>query len=215
MRIATVFEWCPYIKKSVNRLSITHQELYKLFRSKERELNRLVTRTIERCPYKVLKTWPKATCAQGNPEEPFRIWGQAYFAYTHILPTGFPGGSDGKESTCNVGELGSVPGLGRSPGEGKATHSSILENSVDCSPWSHKESDGTFTSTHLLLHFYIRARALYLKFWIKFIGRLFIINYILGEESCFKILFIRKGSCGYERSNYLWPLRLPLSDKKL
>ena len=31
---------------------------------------------------------------------------------------GFPGGSDGKESACNEGDLGSVPGLGRSPGEG-------------------------------------------------------------------------------------------------
>ena len=31
---------------------------------------------------------------------------------------GFPGGSDGKESACNVGDLGSVPGLGRSPGGG-------------------------------------------------------------------------------------------------
>ena len=38
------------------------------------------------------------------------------------LPTpvflGFPGGSDGEESACNAGELDSVPGLGRSPGEG-------------------------------------------------------------------------------------------------
>ena len=39
---------------------------------------------------------------------------------------GFPGGSDSKESTCNSGDLGSIPGSGRSPGEGKATHSSIL-----------------------------------------------------------------------------------------
>ena len=31
---------------------------------------------------------------------------------------GFPGGSDGKESTCNAGDLGSIPGLGRSPGGG-------------------------------------------------------------------------------------------------
>ena len=73
------------------------------------------------------------------------------------------------------------------------------------SPWGHKESDGTFTGTftftHLLLLFYIIARTLYLKFWIKFIGRLLIINYILGEESCFRIFFIRKGSCGCERSN--------------
>ena len=37
------------------------------------------------------------------------------------------GGSDGKESACNVGDLGSIPGLGRSPGgEGLATHSNIL-----------------------------------------------------------------------------------------
>ena len=39
---------------------------------------------------------------------------------------GFPGGSDGKESTCNVGDLCSIPELGRVPGEGIATHSSIL-----------------------------------------------------------------------------------------
>ena len=32
---------------------------------------------------------------------------------------GFPGGSAGKESACNVGDLGLIPGLGRSPGEGK------------------------------------------------------------------------------------------------
>ena len=31
---------------------------------------------------------------------------------------GFPGSSDGKESACSVGDLGSIPGLGRSPGEG-------------------------------------------------------------------------------------------------
>ena len=31
---------------------------------------------------------------------------------------GFPGGSDGKESACNAGDLGLIPGLGRSPGEG-------------------------------------------------------------------------------------------------
>ena len=38
----------------------------------------------------------------------------------------FPGGSESKESTCNEGDLGSIPGLGRSLEEGKATHSSIL-----------------------------------------------------------------------------------------
>ena len=39
---------------------------------------------------------------------------------------GFPGGSDGKESFCNVGDLVSIPGLGRSPGEGKGYPCHIL-----------------------------------------------------------------------------------------
>ena len=39
---------------------------------------------------------------------------------------GFSGGSDGRESACNAGDLSSIPGSGRSPGEGNATHSSIL-----------------------------------------------------------------------------------------
>ena len=60
---------------------------------------------------------------------------------------GFPGGSDDKESACSVGDLGSVPGLGRSPGEGKGypIQYSGLENSTDCvvSPWGRKESDTT------------------------------------------------------------------------
>ena len=41
------------------------------------------------------------------------------------LPSGLPGGSAGKESTCNAGDPG-IPGSGRSAGEGIATHSSIL-----------------------------------------------------------------------------------------
>ena len=48
--------------------------------------------------------------------------------------TGFPCGSAGKESACNVGHLGSIPGLGRSPGEGKGypLQYSGLENSMEC-----------------------------------------------------------------------------------
>ena len=47
---------------------------------------------------------------------------------------GFPCSSAGKESTCNVGDLGLIPGLGRSPGEGKGypLQYSGLENSMDC-----------------------------------------------------------------------------------
>ena len=46
----------------------------------------------------------------------------------------FPCGSAGKESACNVGDLGSIPGLGRPPGEGKGypLQYSGLENFTDC-----------------------------------------------------------------------------------
>ena len=56
----------------------------------------------------------------------------------------FPCGSAGKESTCNAGDLGLIPGLGRSPGEGKGypLQYSGLENSID-SLWGRKESDTT------------------------------------------------------------------------
>ena len=43
-----------------------------------------------------------------------------------LCRSGFPGGSDGKESAHNVGDPGLISGLGRSPGEGMTTHSSIL-----------------------------------------------------------------------------------------
>ena len=47
---------------------------------------------------------------------------------------GFSGGSDGKESACNVGDLAQIPGLGKSPGEGKGypLQYSGLENPMDC-----------------------------------------------------------------------------------
>ena len=56
---------------------------------------------------------------------------------------GFLGGSDGKESACNVGDLGSIPGLGRSPGgeHGDPLHGQ--RSLAGCSPWGHKKSDTT------------------------------------------------------------------------
>ena len=50
---------------------------------------------------------------------------------------GLPGGSDSKESACNVGDLGSIPGLGRSPGggHGNPLQYSCLENSMDRIAW--------------------------------------------------------------------------------
>ena len=60
---------------------------------------------------------------------------------THSSILGLLCGSAGKESTCNVGDLGWIPGLWRSPGEGKGyqIQYSGLENSMDCivhSPWN-------------------------------------------------------------------------------
>ena len=69
----------------------------------------------------------------------------------------FPGESDGKQSTCNVGDLGSIPGLGKSPegGHGNPLQYSCLENPhgqrslASYSPWGHKELDRTkWLSTH-------------------------------------------------------------------
>ena len=72
----------------------------------------------------------------------------------YLCYQGFPGGSEVKASSCNVGDLGSIPGLGRSPGEGMATHSSILSWRI---PWTEepgprgcKESDTT-ERLHFLL----------------------------------------------------------------
>ena len=50
---------------------------------------------------------------------------------------GFPGGSAGKESTCRVGDLGSIPGLGRSPGDGNGypLQYSGLETSMNREAW--------------------------------------------------------------------------------
>ena len=56
---------------------------------------------------------------------------------TTALEEGFPGGSDGKQSACNAGDLGSVPGSGRSPGEGNGNslQYSCLENFMDKGAW--------------------------------------------------------------------------------
>ena len=72
---------------------------------------------------------------------------------------GLPGGSDGKKSACNVGDLGSIPESGRSPGEGNSYPLlySFLENSMDRGAWratvhgvaksQTQLSDFTFTFT--------------------------------------------------------------------
>ena len=74
-----------------------------------------------------------------------------FFINHNMIIKGFPGDADGEESTCNAGNLGSIPGLGRSPGEGHGTPLLYfcLENPhgqrslVGYIPWGLKELDTT------------------------------------------------------------------------
>ena len=63
----------------------------------------------------------------------------------------FPGGSDGKESACNMRDPGLIPGLGRSPGEGNGypLQYHCLENSVDRGAWQAAVHGVTKSQTRL------------------------------------------------------------------
>ena len=63
--------------------------------------------------------------------------GVVVFTIIVIIIGGFPGGSDGKESTCNAADLGSIPGSGRSPeeGNGNPLEYSCLDNSTNRRVW--------------------------------------------------------------------------------
>ena len=60
-----------------------------------------------------------------------------FFSMRHVNYGDFLGGSDGKASACNAGDTGSIPGLGRSPGErnGNPLQYSCLENPMDGRAW--------------------------------------------------------------------------------
>ena len=70
-----------------------------------------------------------------------------YLLYAKV----FPCGSAGRESTCNVGDLGSIPGLGRSPEEGKGypPQDSGLENSMDCIVYGVAKSQTRLSDFHV------------------------------------------------------------------
>ena len=93
-------------------------------------------------------------------ETPVRFLGWKIPWRRERLPTavflGFPSDSSGKESACNAGDLGSIPGLGRSPGGGHSNplQYTCLENTYEqrslagCSPWDCKESDNDWVTKH-------------------------------------------------------------------
>ena len=65
----------------------------------------------------------------------------------------FPGGSNGKESACNAGDTGSIPGLGKSSGEGNGypLQYSGLENSMDCRVHGIAKSQTQLSDFHFLM----------------------------------------------------------------
>ena len=85
---------------------------------------------------------------------------RTFFFFNWGNSHGIPGGSDNKESACNSGDMSSVPGSGRSPGEGEGypLQYSCLENSLDrggladYSPWDCKELDTTERLTHMSIY---------------------------------------------------------------
>ena len=91
--------------------------------------------------------WPRGDCqstwAELPPTPPPPLRGSV-----PLVVLDFPGGSDSKASVYNAGDQGSIPGLGRSPGEGNGNplQDYCLENPMHrgaYSPWSCKESDTT------------------------------------------------------------------------
>ena len=92
------------------------------------------------------------------------------------LPTpvfsGFLGGSDSKESACNVGDLGSIPGHGSSPGEGNSypLQYSGLENSMDRGAWQVTVHRVTKNRTQLSnFHFQVRQRKINIIWYHLFV----------------------------------------------
>ena len=94
----------------------------------------------ESCPEQFSSSWLKWMPMV------FASWKSAYYILTfrcvclcvRVLDP-LPGGSAGKESACNVGDLGSIPGMGRTPGEGKGYP--LQHSGLEKSPWGRKESD--------------------------------------------------------------------------
>ena len=79
---------------------------------------------------------PKVIVTKGERGEG-QIRGLELMLQTTIYKMDFPGGSDGKASVYNAGDPGSIPGLGRSPGEGNGSPLQYycLENSMDRGAW--------------------------------------------------------------------------------
>ena len=113
------------------------------------------------CPKPCQSFWPRVQLAAFRP---CNMEGEVWWALRAIGKSqeisnwknplrslGFPGGSDGKESTCSARDLGSIPGLGRSAGgrHGNPLQSSCLENPMDRGAWRATVHQVTKSQTRL------------------------------------------------------------------
>ena len=122
------------------------------------------TNMLPSCPRSKL-VWKKRPCAPPGPQPPLsaaEVTQRTLQSQVIISPDlwtlqfkqshkGFPGGSDGKVSVCNAGDLGWIPGLGRSPGEqnGNPLQYSCLENPMDSGAWQATSHGVTKSRTQL------------------------------------------------------------------
>ena len=84
-----------------------------------------------------LMNWNSVSIKHQHPISPHHSTPGLWHLPTYFLTLGFPGGSDSKQSVCNAGDPGSIPGLGRSPGDGNDNplQYSCLENFMDRRVW--------------------------------------------------------------------------------
>ena len=118
--------------------------------------------------------------------------------------TGFPSGSAGKESTCNAGDsrhMGSIPGSGRSPGEGNGTHSSILVWRI---PWTEKLGGLQSMGSQIVRHDWSNLAH------VMKISILFIIILVSQPGNSFIYCLLSP-----TLSNEWWPLKHHLENKSL
>ena len=146
MASLTQWTWLNQLREIVKDKGTSHAAVHGATKSWT-QLSNWTTTTIS-------NTSPVSSIAQYLIMQPYLEAGS--------LQMGFPCGSAGKESACNAGDLGLIPGWGRSPGEENGNPLQLFlpgkshgwRSLVGCSPWGRKESD---TTERLHFHFHYRS----------------------------------------------------------
>ena len=121
--------------------------------------------------------------------------------------SGFPCGLAGKESICNVGDLGSIPGLGRSPGEGKChpLQYSGLENSMDCIIHGVAKSQTQLSDFHFLFSFKSKEQGIEASFSQRASGDSWLVYTIVLQHSSDQVSLLLT-NLEYLCSRWIWVL---------